>query len=94
MCTPCYNTLYLQVLKDRARFVKRTQLKRFTSSVLGKRQRVEGNGEEGGDVPKNMSEGASDEISVEASEERDAHLRDFDEEIFDDEDFYHRVSCG
>ena len=58
--------------------------------MLGKRQRVEGTGEEGGDVPKKMPD---DDMSGDPSGERDAHLRDCDEEIFDDEDFYHRVSC-
>ena len=84
---------FTQVLNDTTRLVKRTQLKRFTSSVLGKRQRVEGTGEEVGDAPKKMPDGAYDDLSGDPSGERDAHLRDCDEEIFDDEDFYHRVSC-
>eukprot|EP00731_Ephydatia_muelleri_P025280 Em0017g363a len=79
------------VLNDTTRLVKRTQLKRFTSSVLGKRQRVEGTGEEVGDAPKKMPDGAYDDLSGDPSGERDAHLRDCDEEIFDDEDFYHRL---
>lgn len=60
----------LQVLQDRGRLVKRTQLKRSVYRVLGK--------EDGG---------GGEEAS------HDGHLKSHDEEIFDEDDFYHQVSC-
>ena len=82
----CKLTSALQVLNDKARLIKRTQLKRFASTVLGKRQRLEKG------VPSDGEEEESPDGTLgRPHKERDAHLRDCDEEIFDDEDFYHRV---
>ena len=57
------------MLEDKARLVKRTQLKRSVYRVLGKE---EGN--------------VGEEVS------HDSHLKSHDEEIYDEDDFYHQVS--
>ncbi|XP_041367848.1 protein AATF-like [Gigantopelta aegis] len=69
-----------QILSDRDRLVKRTQLKRSAYRVLGN---VEKREEE---IERHT---AADESS-EAAPTRD-HLKDYDEEIFDDDDFYHQL---
>ena len=55
-----------QVLQDKERLVKRSQLKRSVYRVLGKREEAE--------------DGS-----------HDSHLRSHDEEIYDEDDFYHQV---
>lgn len=52
------------------------------------------NGEEGDDQTVPKEEGPFGDPIECPRGERDAHLRDCDDEIFDDEDFYHRVSLG
>lgn len=64
-----------QVLKDRERLRRRTQLKRSVYRILGEE---EGGGEVEG--TEGQTEG-----------ERDLHLKDYNEHIFDDDDFYHQV---
>ena len=67
----------LQVLKDRDRLVKRTQLKRSVYRVLGTHDQTrKASGEDEGE---------------EESEGQDKHLHDYNQEIFDDNDFYHQV---
>ena len=56
-------------MEDKARLVKRSQLKRSQYKILGKPL-------------------GSCDVS------HDAHLRDYEEEIFDDGDFYHQVRKG
>lgn len=63
------------MLKDKERLRKRTQLKRSVYRVLG---------EADGDEEKETGGDQSDQ-------ERDAHLKDYNEDIFDDDDFYHQV---
>ena len=58
-----------QVLEDKGRLVKRTQLKRSVYRVLGKKE-----GEDVGEVS------------------HDSHLKSHDEEIYDEDDFYHQVN--
>ena len=72
-------------MSDRQRLVRRTQLKRSTYHVLGKRKRSEEEEKE--------EEAEEEEEGVDGLEEgaRNAHLRDYDEEIFDDDDFYQQV---
>ena len=67
--------------------MRRTQLKRSTYHVLGKRKRSEEEEEE------KEEEAEEEEEGVDGLEEgaRNAHLRDYDEEIFDDDDFYQQV---
>ena len=60
--------LVTQVLQDKERLVKRTQLKRSVYRVLGKEERTE-----------------------EEEESHDSHLRSHDQEIYDEDDFYHQV---
>ena len=76
-----------QVLSDRQRLRRRTQLKRSVYSILGKREHPEEEEEE--------EEEEAEEKEVEEDEfggrSRDQHLRDYDEEVFDDDDFYHQV---
>ncbi|XP_061895328.1 protein AATF [Entelurus aequoreus] len=67
-----------QVLMDNERLVSRTQTRRSEYRVLGKSE-------------------ASDAVPAEAEEEAEAprkanlHLKDLDEDIFDDDDFYHQL---
>ena len=58
-----------QILCDKERLIKRTQLKRSSYRILGKSE-VTGN--------KSM-------------EQCNVHLKDYDAEIFDDDDFYHQL---
>lgn len=55
-----------QVLSDKDRLIKRTQLKRSPYTILGK------------------TDDTADEVV-------DPHLKDYDEDIFDDGDFYHEM---
>ena len=83
-----------QVLKDRERLLKRTQLKRSVYRVLGTSDEAaagagngtssEAEGAENGNVTGKLTEQVK---------EQDPHLHDYDPEIFDDDDFYHQV-CG
>lgn len=59
-----------QILSDKERLIKRTQLKRSAYRVLGKTE---------------------DNENRESLEDHDAHLKDYDTEIFDDDDFYHQL---
>ncbi len=67
----------LQVLKDKERLRKRTQLKRSVYRILGESEDTEDTKPEGG------NEGPD--------QDRDLHLKDYNENIFDDDDFYHQV---
>ena len=69
-----------QVLKDKDRLLRRTQLKRTSFNVLGK--------------PSNVQEGVTSGNEDSTVPQPNAHLRDYDEEIFDDSDFYHQVRAG
>lgn len=75
----------LQVLKDRERLVKRTQLKRSVYRVLGTCEAAPGNGTSG--TSRTAEEGTTEEDKS----GQDSHLCDYDPEIFDDDDFYHQV---
>ena len=65
----------LQVLKDKERLRKRTQLRRSVYRILGE--------------PREDEEPA--EGDDQSKSERDLHLKDYNEDIFDDDDFYHQV---
>ncbi|XP_042272757.1 protein AATF [Thunnus maccoyii] len=70
-----------QVLMDNERLVRRTQTKRTEYRVLGK---------------KEASALTSESVSTEGEEveqqlKANAHLKDLDEDIFDDDDFYHQL---
>ena len=63
-----------QVIADKERLKKRTQLRRSVYRILGEGQEER--------------EGAGEESEA---GERDSHLRDYNDDIFDDDDFYHQV---
>lgn len=65
-------------MKDKERLRRRTQLKRSVYHILGEEEEEEGEG----------LEGQADQ----SHSERDLHLKDYNEHIFDDNDFYHQVS--
>ena len=68
-----------QVLKDKERLKKRTQLKRSVYRILGQ---PEDDGAQDNDDSRGRSH---------SEPERDSHLKDYNENIFDDDDFYHQV---
>ncbi|KAM7410604.1 hypothetical protein PAMA_001844 [Pampus argenteus] len=70
-----------QVLMDNERLVRRTQTKRSEYRVLGKK--------EASSLPSESvsPEGEEPEQQLKAN----AHLKDLDEDIFDDDDFYHQL---
>eukprot|EP00057_Strongylocentrotus_purpuratus_P019199 XP_011673673.1 PREDICTED: protein AATF [Strongylocentrotus purpuratus] len=69
-----------QILQDQNRLVQRTQLKRSEFTVLGQRSQVESREEESGD-----------EETQDIPETANQHLKNYDPEIFDDDDFYHQL---
>ncbi|RLV97110.1 hypothetical protein DV515_00012160 [Chloebia gouldiae] len=66
------------VLLDRERLLRRTQTRRSLYSVLGKRE------QQPAPAPPDSSE-------VLPPSDSNRHLKDIDEEIFDDDDFYHQL---
>lgn len=77
-------TAISHVLKDKQRLRRRTQLKRCHLKILGRRKN--------NPVEEQVKEMEYD-IIPDDMVQPNMHLMDFDEEIFDDEDFYHQVSC-
>ncbi|XP_056882600.1 protein AATF [Takifugu flavidus] len=69
-----------QVLLDRDRLVRRTQTQRSEYRILGKREAP-------ALTPEIFTEGEEAERQLRAN----AHLKDLDEDIFDDDDFYHQL---
>ncbi|XP_003966650.3 protein AATF [Takifugu rubripes] len=69
-----------QVLLDRDRLVRRTQTQRSEYRILGKREAP-------ALTPEIFTEGEEAERQLRAN----AHLKDLDEHIFDDDDFYHQL---
>ncbi|XP_058416440.1 protein AATF isoform X2 [Diceros bicornis minor] len=69
------------ILMDKERLLRRTQTKRSVYRVLGKPEPT------AQPVPENLP--GQPEILPEAP--ANAHLKDLDEEIFDDDDFYHQL---
>ncbi|XP_055056894.2 protein AATF [Misgurnus anguillicaudatus] len=71
-----------QVLMDKERLVRRTQTRRSQYRVLGKPEPI---------TPEidnsTVTEGEAAELALKAN----THLKDLDEEIFDDDDFYHQL---
>lgn len=70
-----------QVLMDKERLVRRTQTRRSEYRVLGKPEPVTP------EIDNTISEGEVAELAVKAN----MHLKDLDENIFDDDDFYHQL---
>uniref|UniRef100_A0A452IPG6 Uncharacterized protein n=1 Tax=Gopherus agassizii TaxID=38772 RepID=A0A452IPG6_9SAUR len=69
------------IMMDKARLLQRTQTKRSVYRVLGKLE------QESQPVPESLP-GCSEVVPQAKSNK---HLKDLDEEIFDDDDFYHQV---
>uniref|UniRef100_A0A8B9GKN7 Apoptosis antagonizing transcription factor n=1 Tax=Amazona collaria TaxID=241587 RepID=A0A8B9GKN7_9PSIT len=69
------------IMMDKERLLRRTQTKRSVYTVLGKQER------ESQPIPESLPENS--EVLPESESNR--HLKDIDEEIFDDDDFYHQL---
>lgn len=72
--------------------MKRTQLKRSVYRVLGTSSEaaaVSGNGTSSEAAEDENGNGTGD--ATEEVNRQNPHLRDYDPEIFDDDDFYHQV---
>ncbi|XP_073695591.1 protein AATF isoform X2 [Garra rufa] len=69
------------VLMDKERLVNRTQMRRSEYRVLGKPEPITP------EIDSSKTEGEPAELAVKAN----VHLKDLDEEIFDDDDFYHQL---
>ncbi|KAG8184904.1 hypothetical protein JTE90_017759 [Oedothorax gibbosus] len=67
-----------QILQDKTRLVRRTQLKRSLYRVLGKPESIEMNKEGNAEAEPSVSQ-------------QDLLLKDYDPEIFDDDDFYRQI---
>ncbi|XP_042580918.1 protein AATF [Cyprinus carpio] len=70
-----------QVLMDKERLVRRTQTRRSEYRVLGKPEPTTP------EIDSSITEGEAAELALKAN----VHLKDLDEEIFDDDDFYHQL---
>ncbi|XP_049658366.1 protein AATF isoform X1 [Accipiter gentilis] len=69
------------IMMDKERLLRRTQTKRSVYTVLGKQE------QESHPVPESLPENS--EVLPQSDSNR--HLKDIDEEIFDDDDFYHQL---
>jgi len=70
-----------QVLMDKERLLRRTQTRRSEYRILGKKE-----------MPAVMSESVLSEGELaEQQLKSNTHLKDLDEDIFDDDDFYHQL---
>uniref|UniRef100_A0A671PBS9 Protein AATF-like n=1 Tax=Sinocyclocheilus anshuiensis TaxID=1608454 RepID=A0A671PBS9_9TELE len=69
-----------QVLMDKERLVRRTQTRRSEYRVVGKPEPITP------EIDSSITEGEAAELALKAN----VHLKDLDEEIFDDDDFYHQ----
>ncbi|XP_030318474.1 protein AATF isoform X2 [Calypte anna] len=69
------------ILMDKERLLRRTQTKRSVYTVLGKQE------QESHPLPEPLPENSE----VLPQSESNRHLKDIDEEIFDDDDFYHQL---
>ncbi|KAL7838579.1 hypothetical protein AOLI_G00269830 [Acnodon oligacanthus] len=70
-----------QVLMDKERLLKRTQTRRSDYRVLGKPE----------PTAPNTQSNTADPDAADLPLKANTHLKDLDEEIFDDDDFYHQL---
>ncbi|XP_078081039.1 protein AATF [Mustelus asterias] len=70
-----------QIMVDKERLLRRTQTKRSLYKILGKAE----------DDSLKIPETAPGEMETVPQGKSNAHLKDIDEEIFDDDDFYHQL---
>ncbi|KAM9292309.1 protein AATF-like [Gastrophryne carolinensis] len=69
-----------QIMMDKERLLRRTQTKRSLYTILGKCE------------PETTPESAlNEEMDIQAERKLNAQVKDLDEEIFDDDDFYHQL---
>lgn len=71
------------VLADKDRLLRRTQTRRSEYRVLGKKETSEASSQNA--PPAGVEEGAEQQLKA------NLHLKDLDEDIFDDDDFYHQL---
>ncbi|XP_075296069.1 protein AATF isoform X2 [Opisthocomus hoazin] len=69
------------IMMDKERLLRRTQTKRSVYTVLGKQE------QKAPPVPESLP----DNSEVLPQSDSNKHLKDIDEEIFDDDDFYHQL---
>uniref|UniRef100_UPI00398E65EC protein AATF n=1 Tax=Pristiophorus japonicus TaxID=55135 RepID=UPI00398E65EC len=69
-----------QIMMDKERLLRRTQTKRSSYRILGK-------AEDSQQIPETVP----GDMEVVPQGKSNAHLKDIDEEIFDDDDFYHQL---
>ncbi|XP_068125465.1 protein AATF isoform X2 [Hyperolius riggenbachi] len=69
-----------QIMMDKERLLRRTQTKRSLYRILGKFDKES--------VPESLPDEATD---VQMEEKSKAQVKDIDEEVFDDDDFYHQL---
>ncbi|CAH2221326.1 AATF isoform X2 [Pelobates cultripes] len=69
-----------QIMMDKERLLRRTQTKRTLCKVLGKPQL--------GSMPESVP---GETMDIQEEGKSNAHLKDLDENIFDDDDFYHQL---
>ncbi|MEJ1272300.1 apoptosis antagonizing transcription factor [Cricetulus griseus] len=69
------------ILMDKERLLRRTQTKRSIYQILGKPE----------PAPVPVAESLPGEPEIVPEVPANAHLKDLDEEIFDDDDFYHQL---
>ncbi|XP_009081746.1 PREDICTED: protein AATF, partial [Acanthisitta chloris] len=69
------------ILMDKERLLRRTQTKRSVYTVLGKQEQE----------PQPPPESVPENSEVLPQSDSNRHLKDIDEEIFDDDDFYHQL---
>lgn len=69
------------ILMDKERLLRRTQTKRSVYRILGKPE----------PAPEPVAESLPGEPEIPPQVPANAHLKDLDEEIFDDDDFYHQL---
>ncbi|GCB68954.1 protein AATF [Scyliorhinus torazame] len=70
-----------QIMMDKERLLQRTQTKRSLYKILGKAE----------DDSQQIPETVPGEMETVPQGKSNAHLKDIDEEIFDDDDFYHQL---
>ncbi|XP_068011081.1 protein AATF [Melanerpes formicivorus] len=69
------------ILLDKERLLRRTQTKRSVYTVLGKQEQE----------PPPLPQPVPGDLEVLPPSDSNRHLKDIDEEIFDDDDFYHEL---
>ncbi|XP_072909541.1 protein AATF [Hemitrygon akajei] len=70
-----------QIMMDKERLLRRTQTKRSLYSILGKVDKDS----------QQIPEFVPGEVEIVPQGKSNSHLKDIDEEIFDDDDFYHQL---